>query len=283
MKKGLLLLLVLVLALNAAYAEDGWNVLDKANRVSLALRTYGSVGIRHVYYGNGGIEIYDEFSWITTDENGQAIIAYEDSDGNVEITMDGVCVGYDALENSLYSARFLLDEYENCVSGVLDGFFYLLTGEEIVSEPVTADGVTSITSVYLDGNGFRFTTHFLLDAETGFMKEYSEWFANENANEEDELICRSTVIPNAQYEIPDELLAILHPEKTRTVTVVMDTGETQDFQTSADAQFLLFVPEGYAVYSDAEMTEIFYEEWPEDDEFPAETTVYFGRMAGEGL
>lgn len=277
MKRWWLLLLVLILMANTACAEDSWNLLDSANHVSNALQKTGSVGIRYVYFDDEGEEVYSTYSWVSMDAEGNVTLVYEDSDGNVEITGKGVCVGFDALENMLYSARFLLDEYENCVSGALESFFYFLTGEEAVSEAITEDGVTTIVSEYLYDNDDRLIAEFLLDAETGFLIEYSEWFAP--ADMEKVLECRATVIPGAEYEIPDELKALLNPERTRIVTAVMDTGETLDMETSADAQFILFVPEDYVVYADEERTTIFYEEWPEDDEFPAETTVYVAQLA----
>lgn len=260
----------------------------EANTGKAFLEAYGRVSKNVTEYNWYDHDTYTAMFYIEGDENEQST-AYEDSNGYVEITTGGKGFVYnpgterssvrcyfgeeyqDTLEQSVELFVFQEMDYEKIVSAELNKAGDTL---ELVTEYDVADDLEYYQETYGIEDGI-IRNVYQLDPETLRIRELKVSLADGGASSP---ICDIVVNTETSYTVPEKLTAIMRPEKTRTVSFVMDPGtaseQTIEEKIAFDAALSFMVPDGYKVYADKECTQLYIANGKSGDE-----TVYLKKAA----
>ncbi|MBQ3079175.1 MAG: hypothetical protein IJC48_04130 [Clostridia bacterium] len=266
--------------------SEGVNIseLEKIMDFKNILSTGMGVGINLIYYDDYGAEMFSTYSFAKSDENGEALIVYEDSEGNIEILTGGACAGFDAWSVQMYSAAFVLDEYERAIEEFERNFFKSeKLNEKIVSiENVGGRQVITTNAAFSDfpEDGYQ-KTEYILDEDGVYLDEYREYNVMPDGSEIQTSYADITM--NAEYQLPEELLAVLYPEETRLIRVILNCDsrdeEIFEYAAPADVDMQLIYPEEYMLYEDKEGTRMYAGAQPDENGlYPALITLYLAEL-----
>lgn len=261
-----------------AFSEgtDPMSVLKKGLDVDFILSGHESISVNRIYFDADGSEMFSAFLFAGRDADGREMIISEDSEGNVEILSEAGCVGFDTWSMKMYAMGFVMDEYEENILQMKQNFFAdVRLNEKFFSEEVK-DGARIITTkTYYQGdfNGGCDVVEYIVDAESGLIKEIYEYFEDEAG--ERFLNSKAIVTMDSQYEINPVLSAILETENTRNVYVHLPDGTQMLFMPPLDTELMIIYPEEYVMYEDEMKTRMYAgQEADEEGNYPEETHLY---------
>ena len=176
------------------------------------------------------------------------------------------------------------EEYRAFLMGQNIGEF--AEGQTLVSEETGADGLLTVTAegaaeelaqyVGLDaGQKFRFV--YKVDPETLIIKESDSYMIKEDGSEV--LLLHLELELDVQVDVPDFKSQIQSAEEWREVHVIMNPGTEQEFDYVLEAPvnmgLVIYLPEGYALYTNAACTTPFEGTSADaDGQYPATMTCY---------
>ena len=252
-----------------AVPEVTMEKVAQANTGKAFLEAYGKVSknvIEHNWYDH---DTYSAMFYLEGNAQEQST-AYEDSNGYVEVTTGGKGYIYDPSTNSFSVRCYLGEEYQKTVDKSVELFvFQEMDYEEIVSvslnesgdtlELVTEFDVADDLEYYQETYGIdsgRIHNVYQLDPETLRIRKLEVTWDKGDVSSP---VCEVTVNTEASYVVPKELTAVMKPETTRTVTVVMDPGTSSEKTTeeiiASGTGISFMLPEGYQAYSDKACTQ----------------------------
>ncbi len=272
------ILMAALMIATVAFAEeaDPFKTLKTALDVDLILTNRKSVAVNRIYYDYDGNEMFSVFLYAGFDENGQQMIVSEDSEGSVEILSETACVGFDTWSMKIYVMGFVADEYEENTLQMKQNFFAdVRLNEKFFSEEMKQDERIITTKTYYQGEfeGECDAVEYILDAESGEIREIFEYYENEAG--ERILNSRAFVTMDAEYEINPAFAELMHSQNTRKIYVHMPEGDILEFTAPVDVEMLMIYPEENVLYEDEEKVRMYAGQEADDNGlFPAETHLY---------
>ena len=290
MKKVSLLLLAALLMLLpfAAMAQTDLAALENANTTMAIMDATRAARQHSVFYSHDyGSEVfsYDCYTWRAEDGSIHEAFGYSNGDWEIFDAEGGQGIyGGEGLPYVMGFVGDAFEEYRAFLMGQNIGEF--AEGQTLVSEETGADGLLTVTAegaaeelaqyVGLDaGQKFRFV--YKVDPETLIIKASDSYMIKEDGSEV--LLLHLELELDVQVDVPDFKSQIQSAEEWREVHVIMDPGMAQEFDYVLEAPvnmgLAIYLPEGYALYTNAACTTPFEGTSADaDGQHPATMTCY---------
>lgn len=271
---------IVYLRMLAFAAGDAYCPIEEGLCIERMLRLEENVSVNRIYYDSQGEEYFSSFLYADLDEGGSLRIVYEDSDGNVEILSDGMSVGFDAWSAEMYRLVFLMDEYENNIGMMKEGFFCdVLLNEKILSDRIAEGKRTVITHTPVNADeslsGKRM--EYVFDAETDMLLKVTDSFVYPDGTVE--MLSQAFVSFGEGYAFPAQLLETAGSPGDQKIIVYPEGEDEEPTEISAPRNVrVTFVhPEELILFEDQARTRMYAgQQMDESGLYPEYTEIYIG-------